>query len=66
MRCRCNCGLGRAFPVLAASLDTGTREGFSDLPHFSRYIGVDYSGAETADSSCKGIRVFVADGLRNR
>lgn len=32
------------------------------LPHFTRYIGVDYSGAETADSSCKGIRVFMAEG----
>jgi hypothetical protein len=21
---------------------------------FARYIGIDYSGAETADSSCKG------------
>lgn len=29
---------------------------------FNRYIGVDYSGAETADSSCKGIRVYVAEG----
>jgi hypothetical protein len=32
------------------------------MPHFIRYIGIDYSGAETADSSCKGIRVFMADG----
>ncbi len=32
------------------------------MPHFNRYIGVDYSGAETADSSCKGIRVFMAEG----
>lgn len=24
---------------------------------FERYIGNDYSGAETADSSCKGLRV---------
>ena len=32
------------------------------MPHFTRYIGVDYSGAETADSSCKGIRVYVAEG----
>lgn len=32
------------------------------MPHFNRYIGIDYSGAETADSSCKGIRVFIADG----
>lgn len=23
-------------------------------PNFIRYIGIDYSGAETADSSCKG------------
>jgi len=28
---------------------------------FSRYIGIDYSGAETADSSCRGIRVFMAE-----
>ena len=32
------------------------------MSHFSRYIGIDYSGAETADSSCKGIRVFMAEG----
>jgi hypothetical protein len=32
------------------------------VPHFTRYIGIDYSGAETADSSCKGIRVFMAEG----
>jgi len=32
------------------------------VPHFTRYIGIDYSGAETADSSCKGIRVYVAEG----
>jgi hypothetical protein len=24
---------------------------------FERSIGIDYSGAETADSSCKGLRV---------
>lgn len=33
-----------------------------NMPHFHRYIGTDYSGAETADSSCKGIRIFMADG----
>ena len=33
------------------------------LVHFDRYIGIDYSGAETADSSCKGIRVFVVEGV---
>ena len=32
------------------------------MPQFSRYIGIDYSGAETADSSCKGLRVFMAEG----
>ena len=32
------------------------------MAQFKRYIGVDYSGAETADSSCKGLRVFVAEG----
>jgi len=31
-------------------------------PAFHRYIGIDYSGAETADSSCKGLRVFMAEG----
>lgn len=29
---------------------------------FNLYLGIDYSGAETADSSCKGIRVFMAEG----
>jgi hypothetical protein len=28
---------------------------------FNRYIGIDYSGAETCDSSLKGLRVYVAD-----
>jgi hypothetical protein len=32
------------------------------MPHFKRYIGIDYSGAETADSSCKGLRVYAAEG----
>jgi hypothetical protein len=32
------------------------------LPHFERYIGIDYSGAETPDSSCKGLRIYVAVG----
>ena len=32
------------------------------MPQFKRYIGIDYSGAETADSSCKGIRVYMAEG----
>ncbi len=29
---------------------------------FDRYIGIDYSGAETPTSSLKGLRVFEADG----
>jgi hypothetical protein len=28
---------------------------------FSRYIGVDYSGAETPTSSLKGLRVYMAE-----
>jgi hypothetical protein len=28
---------------------------------FERYIGIDYSGAETCESSLKGLRVYVAD-----
>lgn len=31
-------------------------------PAFQRYIGIDYSGAETANSSCKGIRAYMAEG----
>ena len=29
-------------------------------PQFQAYIGIDYSGAETSESSLKGIRVYVA------
>jgi hypothetical protein len=31
------------------------------IPAFSRYIGIDYSGAETPISSLKGLRVYAAD-----
>jgi hypothetical protein len=31
-------------------------------PRFNCYIGIDYSGAETADSRCKGLRVYAAKG----
>ena len=31
------------------------------MPVFSRYIGIDYSGAETPTSSLKGLRVYMAD-----
>ncbi len=29
---------------------------------FERYVGIDYSGAETAESSLKGLRVYLARG----
>jgi hypothetical protein len=32
----------------------------TDLPQFERYIGIDYSGAQTATSSVKGLRVYMA------
>jgi hypothetical protein len=32
------------------------------LPQFNRYIGIDYSGAVTPESSCKGLRVYAAEG----
>lgn len=28
---------------------------------FERYIGIDYSGAETCESVLKGLRVYMAD-----
>jgi len=31
------------------------------IPAFVRYIGIDYSGAETATASLKGLRVYLAD-----
>jgi len=30
---------------------------------YERYLGIDYSGAMTADSSLRGLRVYSADGL---
>jgi len=29
---------------------------------FDRYIGIDYSGAQTPSASLKGLRVYLADG----
>jgi hypothetical protein len=31
------------------------------MPIFARYIGIDYSGAETPTASLKGLRVYTAD-----
>ncbi len=33
------------------------------MPQFERYIGIDYSGAETPTSSLKALRVYAADWL---
>ena len=32
------------------------------MPAFVRYIGIDYSGAETPTASLKGLRVYMANG----
>jgi len=32
------------------------------MTSFARYVGIDYSGAETPSSSLKGLRVYLADG----
>jgi hypothetical protein len=31
------------------------------MPAFARYIGIDYSGAQTPTASLKGLRVYTAD-----
>jgi hypothetical protein len=33
------------------------------FPHFHRYVGIDYSGAETPTSSLPGLRIYWADRL---
>jgi hypothetical protein len=33
-----------------------------EMPAFDRYIGIDYSGAETPTASLKGLRVYMAEG----
>jgi hypothetical protein len=32
------------------------------MPSFKRYIGIDYSGAETPGSSLKGLRIYTVEG----
>ena len=32
------------------------------MPKFTRYIGVDYSGAQTPTASLNGLRVFLVEG----
>jgi hypothetical protein len=44
-------------PEVRAAIDmSGNRR-----PAFERYIGIDYSGAQTPTSSLKGLRVYMAD-----
>ncbi len=33
------------------------------MAQFERYIGIDYSGAETSDSSCRSIRVHMVESF---
>ena len=33
----------------------------ASAPAFLRYVGIDYSGAETPNASLKGLRVYAAD-----
>ncbi len=35
----------------------------SENPMFDRYVGIDYSGAQTPTSSLKGLRVYMADPM---
>jgi hypothetical protein len=34
----------------------------TEMSIFTRYIGIDYSGAETPNASLKGLRVYLAEG----
>jgi hypothetical protein len=36
-------------------------QGDDVMPTFARYIGIDYSGAETPTASLKGLRIYAAD-----
>ena len=37
------------------------KSGMQGAPAFGRYVGIDYSGAQTADSSLPGLRMYLAD-----
>jgi hypothetical protein len=41
--------------------DSRNEERGSNMQLFKRYIGIEYSGAETADSSLKGLRIYLAE-----
>ena len=54
------------FPDVPADfqiLSRWSRERSRMNPSFERYIGMDYSGAQTPSSSLKGLRVYTADRL---
>lgn len=46
----------------AASSSTSIKRRFEYMTSFARYVGIDYSGAETPSSSLKGLRVYLAEG----
>jgi len=48
--------------LVRAEHEPAAASGLSAAPMFSRYVGVDYSGAETATSGLPGIQVYVAVG----
>ena len=48
------------------SADCAKKTGFTSvierMPSFTRYIGIDYSGAQTPTASLNGLRVYLAEG----
>ncbi len=46
----------------AGTMKTRSGDRFSVIPAFTRFIGIDYSGAETPRSALKGLRVYLAEG----
>ena len=56
-------GLGAKTLFDQSAADPGIPMQKAIKPKFNRYIGIDYSGAKTAESSLKGIRVYEAEGV---
>jgi hypothetical protein len=57
-------GEGKESEVASSLVGYSSVPGRSRMnPTFERYIGIDYSGAETPESSLKGLRVYAADRL---
>ena len=52
-------GMAHSRPIDAAG--RGVFKAWDAGPQFERYIGIDYSGAEVATASLKGLRVYAAD-----